>query len=335
MASGVLPIDEFQCSRCGVCCRKQKVVLLTLFDVFRLSGKLGIKPGEFFKKYCTISAKFNSDGLKRFYLKADGGCPFLKDDLCSVQDVKPVVCARNPFYYFEASLAALKVFGIIEDECRINEYPYDTMAKGDNERLIDMDILVKATDEYIAGYGRFDEKTAAQYYEKSLADLNDADLRAGTYVTLLDQSVKREAMCRTEAYYQGAMNMYLSGFYNDFKRTVKSSDGALVFEPSALGTIDGVMALVLFEKDYKAVKKALGQQNGADIRTKASVFEDREYVIVSIEPKNGKNVIFYYHIDPGEKKQLRHEPGEVMIDFKNEKGGRFILRGSDIDRWLS
>jgi len=49
----------------------------------------------------------------------------------------------------EASLAAYKVFGIIEDECRINEYSYDTMVKGDNERLVDMDILVNATDEYI------------------------------------------------------------------------------------------------------------------------------------------------------------------------------------------
>lgn len=335
MASGVLTYDDFQCIKCGTCCKKQKVVLLTIYDIFRLSEKLGIKPGKFFRKYCTISHKFNSNGLRRFYLKADGGCPFLKDSQCSVQDVKPVVCARNPFYYMEASLAAYKVFGIIEDECCINEYPYDTMVKGDNDRLIDMDVLVNATDEYIQKHGRFDEKTAAPYYEKSLEDLKDLDLRAEIYMTLLNQSVQREAMCRTDEYYQGAMNMYLSGFYNEFKKAVKGSNGVYSIEPSALGMIDNIMALVLFEKDFVDIKKALGKQNGADIRTKVTNFEDREYVIVSIEPNGGKKVMFYYHIEPGEKKGLIHEPDEMMIMFKSEKGGSFIFKGRDADGWLS
>ena len=335
MASGVLTYDDFRCSLCGTCCRKQKVVLLTLYDIFRISERLGMRPGEFFKKYCTISAKFNSDGLKRFYLKADGGCPFLKDNMCSIQDVKPVVCARNPFYYMEASLAACKVFGIIEDECRINEYPYDTMVKGDNESLMDMDILVKATDEYIAKYGRFDEKTARPYYEKALEDLKDTGLRALTYTALVGQSVRREEQCRTDPYYKGATNMYIGGFYNDFKKAVKISNGTYAFEPSALGMIDSVMALVLFEKDYREIKKALGQQSGATIHARGSVFEGREYVIVSVEPANGKKVIFYYHIEPDEKASLRHEPGEILIDFKSEKGGSFFFKGKDADQWLS
>lgn len=335
MASGVLTYDDFQCIKCGTCCKKQKVVLLTIYDIFRLSEKLDIKPGEFFRKYGTISHKFNSNGLRRFYLKADGGCPFLKDKICSVQDVKPIVCARNPFYYMEASLAAYKVFGIIEDECCINEHPYDTMVKGDNERLIDMDILVNTTDEYIEKYGRFDEKTAAHYYEKSLDDLKDLDVRATVYMALLNQSVQREAMCRTDEYYQGAMNMYLSGFYNEFKKAVKGSNGVYSFEPSALGMIDNIMALVLFEKDFKEVKKALGKQNGADVHTKVTLLEDREYVIVSIEPKGGKKVIFYYHIEPGEKNGLLHQQGEIRIKFKSEKGGSFVFKGRDADGWLS
>jgi len=40
MASGVLTYDDFQCIRCGTCCKKQKVVLLTIYDIFRLSDKL-------------------------------------------------------------------------------------------------------------------------------------------------------------------------------------------------------------------------------------------------------------------------------------------------------
>jgi hypothetical protein len=209
------------------------------------------------------------------------------------------------------------------------------MVKGDNERLIDMDILVNTTDEYIEKYGRFDERTAAPYYDRSLEDLKDLDVRASVYLALLNQSVQREAMCRTDEYYQGATNMYLSGFYNEFKKTVKGSNGIYSFEPSALGMIDNIMALVLFEKDFKEVKKALGKQNGADVHTKVTMFEDREYVILTVEPKGGKKVMFYYHIVPEEKKDLLHEPGEIQIVFKNEKGGSFIFNGRDADLWLS
>jgi uncharacterized protein len=336
MVSGVLTHDAFECSRCGVCCKKQKVVLLTLFDIFRLSQRLGIKPGEFFKKYCLKSSKFQSEGRTRLYLRALGGCPFLKENMCSVQDVKPVVCAQNPFYYPEASLAAYKVFGILEDECNINQFPYDTIAKGDDEKLIEMDILVQSMEDYMERYGRFDEATAAPYLDQSLKDLKDPRVRAMTYTRILDQSIRREDMCRTDPYFKGAANMYISGFYKDFKRAVElasKNGGVVAFEPSALGTIGGVMALVLFEKDYNEVKKALSRSGGADIHVSPFEFEDKEYSTVSID--SGKKVIFYYHIEPDEKKALRHEPGEIMIEFKNEKGGKFIFTGRDADRWLA
>lgn len=338
MASGVLTYDAFVCNKCGVCCKKQKAVLLTVYDIFRLSDRLGSKPNDFFKRYCTRSTKFNSNGLKRFYLRANGGCPFLKDNICTVQDVKPVVCARNPFYYIEASLASYKVFGILEDECCINEFSYDTMTKGETERLIDMDIFVKATDDYIEKYGRFDEKTAKEYYDISMAELTDPGLRALTEGELLDQSVRREEMCRADPYYKGATNMYLGGFYDDFKRevwTAKERGNAIVFEPSALGTIDNIMALVLFENDHSEVKKTLAQSQGSDIHTKMYAFEGREYLIISINAKNGKNVLFYYHIEPEEKKGLRHAVGELTFNFKSEKGGSIIFKGRDADGWLS
>ena len=335
MASGVLTYDNFNCSRCGACCRNQKAVLLTVHDILRLAGKLGLKPGEFFKKYCTITTKYSSDGLKRFYLKVDGGCPFLEDGLCSVQDVKPVACARNPFYYIQSSLAAYKVLGLAEDECRINEYSYDTMTKGDNERLIDMDILVKGTDEYIAKYGRFDEKSAMIYDQMSHQDLRDPGLRSLIYNTLIHQAVDRENQCRSDVYFQGAMNMYISGFYSVFKHVVRESAGAYAFEPSGLGMIDNIATVIIPEKDFAEVKKRLGHHNGAEVRTIASAYEGREYVIISIEPGDGKAIMFYYHIEPGEKRALRHGPGEIIIDFKSEKGGSLIFKGKDADHWLS
>jgi len=45
--------------------------------------------------------------------------------------------------------------------------------------------------------------------------------------------------------------------------------------------------------------------------------------------------MFYYHIEPDEKKGLLYEPGEVRIIFKSEKGGSFIFKGKDADGWLS
>lgn len=337
MASSVLTYDAFVCKKCGVCCKKQKVVLLTVYDIFRVSRHIGMSPNDFFKRYCTKSTKFNSDGLKRFYLRADGGCPFLKDNLCSIQEIKPVVCAQNPFYYIEASLAAYKVFGILEDECHINEYPYDTMAKGDNERLIDMDILVSLTDEYIGKYGKFSEKTARPYYEKSMEALEDHGLRTATYTKLLDQSIRREDVCRTDPYYSGAMGMYISGFYKEFKRMVKDAmekGDALAFEPSSLGTIDNVMTLILFEKDYHEAEKALMHGEGAEVSVRSREHEGREYDIITITGTD-KKVIFYYHIDPKDKKELSHGPGEITINFKSGKGGAFAFRGRDVDGWLA
>jgi Fe-S-cluster containining protein len=313
-------------------------VLLTLDDIFRLSEKLGLKPGAFYKKYCLRSGRFNSDAIPRIYLKTEGGCPFLKDGMCSVHDAKPVVCAENPFYYVESSLAAYRVFGIIQDECCISLMPYDTVTKGDVERLIDMEILVKATDDYMVRYGKFDEKTAAEYREQSLSDLKNKSIRAETYTTLLDQAIRREDMCRNDPYYKGAMGMYLSGFYRKYfdmvKQAKKDHKNVLSFQPSALGVIDGVITLVLFNEDYKAVKNALNGHKDADIHIKLTFDNEMEYLLVTI-PDGDRVVLFYYHTDRENKNLIKRTPGKLLIDFREEKGGHFVFRGNDADAWLT
>lgn len=338
MACGVLTFDEFKCRQCGICCKKQKVVLLTLEDVYRLANKIDMKPEAFYKRYCLRSRRFNSDGRSRIYLKAEGGCPFLKDNACSIHEVKPVVCAQNPFYYTESSLAAYRVFGIIQDECCISRMPYDTVTKGDTERLIDMEILVKATDDYLARYGKFDERTAAAYREKALNDLKDQGLRAAIYTELLDQAIRREDMCRNDPYYKGAMGMYLSGFYRKYLDTVEQAKTqykhVITFQPSALGVVEGRMAIVLFNDDYKTVKKALSNKADADIHTKLSSLDGVDYLIVSI-PYGDNVVLFYYHTDAEGKKMIRRIPGKLLIDFREEKGGHFVYEGKDTDGWLT
>jgi uncharacterized protein len=338
MASGVLTYDEFKCRRCGACCKNQKAVLLTLDDIFRLSERLGMQPGVFYKRYCLRSGKFSFDNILRIYLKTEGGCPFLQDGLCSVYDARPIVCAVNPFYYFESSLAAYRVLSLTQDECSLSAMPYDMITKGDVERLVDMDILVGATDEYMDRYGKFDKVAAAAYREKSLRELHDKSRRSVAYAALLDQAVHREDSCRNDTYYIGAMGMYLSGFYRKYLETVeqvkKEYRHVVAFQPSALGVVDGQITVMLSNKEYLAVKKALGSLKEAEIHTTRMVKDEIQYLIMSIS-NSDIVVLFYYYADPEKMKLIQRTPGELLIDFREEKGGHFIFRGTDADAWLT
>jgi hypothetical protein len=172
--------------------------------------------------------------------------------------------------------------------------------------------------------------------------LKDGGLRVSTYSTLLEQSMEREARCRTDPYFAGATNMYLSGFYGEFRRAVKearANGNVLAFEPLALGTIDGVMTLILPENEYKGVKKALAPCENAIVKVDPREHGDREYDVITIEPGKNIKVIFYYHIEPKDKRELRHGPGsgpgEIVINFKGENGGTFAFRGLDANGWLN
>lgn len=340
MTEGVLSHSSFKCLQCGTCCRKQKVVILTIYDIFRVSERLGVRPGEFYRRYCLKSDKFNNEGLMRIYLKAEGGCPFLKGNLCSIHDSKPIVCSQSPFYFPESSLAAYKVFGMIIDECCISQLPYDTMTEGDLEQLTDMHILVGMTDEYMRRYKKFDEKTGVVCYAESLHAIRDQERRKNTRAMLLDQSISREDMCRNDPYYRGATGMYISGFYkehlNEVEQEKMAGNDVYAFQPSALGTIDGVATLVLFDEDYKAVKKALSGVDTGIINTRAFIYGDMEYVTVRVRvPGTGKVIMSYYYTSLQEKKAIRHLPDRIAICFRDEKGNGFIFSGEDADGWLN
>lgn len=99
---------EFSCNICGSCCRNRNDILLSSYDVFRLSKHLEMSPYEMINKYCDryiggdsklpiVSIKFKTiDNLGKTYT----ACPFLKhrDGLvkCTVHEAKPFVCAAYP-----------------------------------------------------------------------------------------------------------------------------------------------------------------------------------------------------------------------------------------------
>ena len=99
---------EFSCRMCGECCHNREDILLSSYDVFRLSQYLKLQPLEFVGKYCDkyigrdsklpiISLLFKKrESLGQEYT----ACPFLKHRdgflRCTVHQGKPFVCAAYP-----------------------------------------------------------------------------------------------------------------------------------------------------------------------------------------------------------------------------------------------
>ncbi len=95
---------EFSCKQCGSCCIGRQDIILNPFDVYRMSKKLNIDPGDFLLTY-TEQITGSHSRLPMVTLKvADNGmCPFLKINNsktglfeCSIQDAKPGACANHP-----------------------------------------------------------------------------------------------------------------------------------------------------------------------------------------------------------------------------------------------
>jgi len=330
--------ESFHCGQCGVCCGTQKAVLLTLADVFRISERLGMRPGAFYRRYCMKSDRLNESGLVRIYLKTESGCPFLKDRQCSIHEFKPIVCARSPFYYIESSLAVLKVLGVIVPGCMIEQQPYSTIARADSEPLVDMEIEVSATDEYMLQSGKFDEKTARQHYDQLRQTLADKAERALTYQKLLDESIRREDTYRNDSYYRGATLMYLSGFYREFRdeagRLAGLHPGLLVFEPAAVGTVGGDMIVALQDREFKEARKRLEGKEGSVI-VNASVRSGIEYSAITVTIGGSPAVFFYYYLDEARKPSIRRQPGRVSVTFMNSRKEAFVFTGDDISGWLT
>jgi Fe-S-cluster containining protein len=284
------------------------------------------------------SDRFSDEGLLRIYLKTDGGCPFLKERRCSIQDFKPVVCARSPFYYVESSLAVLKVVGSIVPGCTIDRIPYATIARGDREKLIDMDIEVSLSDEYMHISGKFDEQTARIYLERIQQARADSGSRAMTHQKQLDQCIQREDHYRNDSYYKGATLMYLSGLYREFReeaaRMARQNTGLLTFEPSAVGTVGGDMVVALQDKDFTDVKRRL-EGKDAEVVFHPSLQGGFEYATVTIMTDGKPTAFFYYYIDAGKKPALKRLPDKVSITFMSSRREAFILTGADSAGWLS
>jgi uncharacterized protein len=87
-----LLMKNFQCQRCGACCRQPGFVYLASGEAERLAGRFGMDVYDFTDAHCLL--------LERQYLvlkkQADETCLFLGEEGCSIYDARPAQCREFP-----------------------------------------------------------------------------------------------------------------------------------------------------------------------------------------------------------------------------------------------
>lgn len=111
---------RFECTKCGACCRDEfLLVTVTGGDIVKISAILGLGAEDLLKAldfYITSEAATVPIGLERIPSIAterglafmalkkmeNGDCIFLKEDLCMIHPVRPLVCRSFPFVFNES-----------------------------------------------------------------------------------------------------------------------------------------------------------------------------------------------------------------------------------------
>jgi hypothetical protein len=85
-------IAAIDCTQCANCCRTARVYL-TIQDVARLSGALGMSPSGVIAR-CVERGRAAQAG--EWGVLRESPCPFLRGSLCAIYPHRPDSCARYP-----------------------------------------------------------------------------------------------------------------------------------------------------------------------------------------------------------------------------------------------
>lgn len=114
-------LPHFECTKCGACCRDEYLlVTVTGSDIVKIGAVLGLGPNEILKAldfYIVSDGMTTPVGLERISSVAterglafmalkkmdNGDCIFLKEDLCMIHPVRPLVCRSFPFTFDESN----------------------------------------------------------------------------------------------------------------------------------------------------------------------------------------------------------------------------------------
>lgn len=89
---------KFHCTQCGKCCVYREDIILSPMDLHRMSKELNMSHTDFIIKYCSshIGSASRMPIIMLRPVGKDRRCPLLRNNKCSVHNVKPAVCAMFP-----------------------------------------------------------------------------------------------------------------------------------------------------------------------------------------------------------------------------------------------
>jgi len=98
---------RFSCTRCGKCCSLEVPVVLSDIELWVKRGRYDIISNIVKKKASeTLRKIFNLSFYYTFKRKSSTKeCIFLKDNVCSIYSLRPLVCRLFPFAYSEDELS--------------------------------------------------------------------------------------------------------------------------------------------------------------------------------------------------------------------------------------
>ena len=117
-------VFSFQCAGCGGCCRHREDIVLSGYDLYRLSRRLGLPPKLTARSFCRIyiGSVSHLPVLRLAPVKEEhNNCPFLNENRCAIHEARPLVCALYPLgqeislegkvsYYFQSTRCGGQVY---------------------------------------------------------------------------------------------------------------------------------------------------------------------------------------------------------------------------------
>ncbi len=86
---------EFECKKCGECCKWEGVVVLTPGDIKRIADHFSLDDTEFLNRYAKRSGSKNILKNK----PGSSSCIFLENNRCSIWNIQPEQCSEYPKHY--------------------------------------------------------------------------------------------------------------------------------------------------------------------------------------------------------------------------------------------
>ncbi|MFC1716203.1 YkgJ family cysteine cluster protein [Candidatus Poribacteria bacterium] len=109
---------SFACDQCGRCCHGADIPL-NPYDILKISDHYGITTREFLEEF-TRWAVASPSGIPVVFLKTTPSCPFNREGLCNVYQVRPFLCRSYPVIRIvthNPSTGGIKIKYSLEKNC--------------------------------------------------------------------------------------------------------------------------------------------------------------------------------------------------------------------------